>query len=389
MRFNENEPQRALPPGREPAHDIRDSFQAILDALDTARAALYAGEDDRPEAGSPPPSFGHHSEPTGDGDSTGSARFPSPPPDSAPHQGRQPVGPGFENLVPARPHGLLPPVEDRPRTGSVRGAPMAAVPEPLWARGTPPGGPVQPPNAQEPPPSTSHTGRRHAEPPPAFLPPAPPAEGAPHGSHSSADAPGSAAPHRSASPADRLVDQPDEKPQRREPIAVDTPVRKRSRGHRRFTDRRHSRGTGIFVLGAASGVFLASSLLFNEHSTPAVPPASLGQPDRPWPGDPSPAPTVPSPPAGQPEQPLPGGTSLPEIPGTGVLRQGDSGHGVYELQVRLQQIPHIYDGGAVSGRFDAEVRQAVARIQQRYGVRGYESGVYGDNTRYALMLRTR
>ncbi|MGV9245344.1 peptidoglycan-binding domain-containing protein [Streptomyces sp. NPDC003710] len=62
---------------------------------------------------------------------------------------------------------------------------------------------------------------------------------------------------------------------------------------------------------------------------------------------------------------------------------------MYELQVRLQQIPHIYDGGAISGRFDAEVRQAVARFQQRYGVRGDESGVYGDNTRYALMLRTR
>ncbi|MFD9435298.1 peptidoglycan-binding protein [Streptomyces sp. NPDC060002] len=80
---------------------------------------------------------------------------------------------------------------------------------------------------------------------------------------------------------------------------------------------------------------------------------------------------------------------LPEIPGTGVLRQGDSGHGVYELQVRLLQIPDIYDGGPIDGRYDTGVRAAVTRFQKRYGVNGDESGVYGDNTRLALMLRTK
>ncbi|MEU7058250.1 peptidoglycan-binding domain-containing protein [Streptomyces sp. NPDC046197] len=94
-------------------------------------------------------------------------------------------------------------------------------------------------------------------------------------------------------------------------------------------------------------------------------------------------------PTEQPDRPLPGDTSLPEIPGTGTLRQGDSGHGVYELQVRLLQIPHVYDGGAINGRFDAKVRQAVARFQERYGIRGDATGVYGDNTRQALMLRTK
>ncbi|WP_189716227.1 peptidoglycan-binding domain-containing protein [Streptomyces phaeofaciens] len=79
---------------------------------------------------------------------------------------------------------------------------------------------------------------------------------------------------------------------------------------------------------------------------------------------------------------------LPEIPGTGVLRQGDSGHGVYELQVRLQQIPDIYDRGPIDGLYDTGVRAAVTRFQNRYGVRGDESGVYGDNTRLALMRRT-
>ncbi|MFF4397377.1 peptidoglycan-binding protein [Streptomyces sp. NPDC001480] len=116
-----------------------------------------------------------------------------------------------------------------------------------------------------------------------------------------------------------------------------------------------------------SGLILASALLTDRHSAPTAPPASLGQPDRPLPDD----------------------TRLPEIPGTGVLREGDSGHGVYELQVRLLQIPQIYDGGAIDGRFGAEVRRAVARFQERFGIHGDESGVYGDNTRYALMLRTK
>ncbi|MFJ5731558.1 peptidoglycan-binding domain-containing protein [Streptomyces paradoxus] len=113
----------------------------------------------------------------------------------------------------------------------------------------------------------------------------------------------------------------------------------------------------------------------------------MEQPDRPLPENPAPA--VPSPPTGQPNRPAPGNASLPEIPGTGLLRQGDTGHGVYELQVRLLQIPHIYDGGTINGRFDTEVRQAVARFQNAYGIHGDETGVYGDNTRHALMLRTK
>ncbi|MCF3133637.1 peptidoglycan-binding domain-containing protein, partial [Streptomyces olivochromogenes] len=151
------------------------------------------------------------------------------------------------------------------------------------------------------------------------------------------------------------------------PAPAPAPAQTGIRQHRRFTHRRHTRAAGVFGLGAVSGLFLASSLLSNGHPTPTMPPASLGQPDQPTPGD----------------------TPLPEIPGTGLLRQGDSGHGVYELQVRLLQIPHIYDGGAISGHFDTQVRQAVARFQEQYGVRGDETGVYGDNTRYALMLRTK
>ncbi|WP_245873192.1 peptidoglycan-binding domain-containing protein [Streptomyces phaeoluteigriseus] len=106
----------------------------------------------------------------------------------------------------------------------------------------------------------------------------------------------------------------------------------------------------------------------------------------------TPAPRAPSPRTpGQtnPSQPGTPDPPLPEIPGTGVLRQGDSGHGVYELQVRLLQIPDIYDGGPINGRYDTGVRAAVTLFQKRYGIRGDESGVYGDNTRLALMLRTK
>ncbi|MFF0065614.1 peptidoglycan-binding protein [Streptomyces sp. NPDC005279] len=121
-----------------------------------------------------------------------------------------------------------------------------------------------------------------------------------------------------------------------------------------------------------SGLILASSLLVNDNND-------------------SPAPAAPSPPSGQLDQPLPDSPapSLPEIPGTGVLRQGDSGHGVYELQVRLLQVPNIYDGGAIDGSYGMEVRAAVAKFQKWYGIQGDETGVYGDHTRLALMLRTK
>ncbi|WP_326654908.1 peptidoglycan-binding domain-containing protein [Streptomyces sp. NBC_01750] len=129
-----------------------------------------------------------------------------------------------------------------------------------------------------------------------------------------------------------------------------------------------------------SGLILAYSLLVNDNNdnpAPAAPSPPSGQPDQPLPDNP--APTL-------PDNPAP---SLPEIPGTGVLRQGDSGHGVYELQVRLLQVPNIYDGGAIDGRYGMEVGAAVARFQKWYGIQGDETGVYGDHTRLALMLRTK
>ncbi|MER6737227.1 peptidoglycan-binding domain-containing protein [Streptomyces puniciscabiei] len=150
------------------------------------------------------------------------------------------------------------------------------------------------------------------------------------------------------------------------------------------------RVAGMLGLGAASGLVLASWLLTYRNAEPVASSSPARHMETPLPV--SPAPKAPSPPApGQTNRPQPSipDPPLPEIPGTGVLRKGDSGHGVYELQVRLRQLPGIYDGGAIDGRYDAEVGAAVTLFQQRYGVHGDESGVYGDNTRYALMLRTK
>ncbi|MEU0086240.1 peptidoglycan-binding domain-containing protein [Streptomyces sp. NPDC006274] len=61
---------------------------------------------------------------------------------------------------------------------------------------------------------------------------------------------------------------------------------------------------------------------------------------------------------------------------------------IRSLQVRLVQMPNVYAGGAIDGRYGKQVRAAVARFQQWYSIRGGETGVYGDNTRRALMLRT-
>ncbi|MFI1562026.1 peptidoglycan-binding protein [Streptomyces sp. NPDC020490] len=74
--------------------------------------------------------------------------------------------------------------------------------------------------------------------------------------------------------------------------------------------------------------------------------------------------------------------------GAGTLREGDSGPRVTDLQQRLLRIPNVYDHGSTSGRYDAALTAAVARFQLWYGIRGDETGVYGDDTRTALESRT-
>ncbi|MDG9710574.1 peptidoglycan-binding protein [Streptomyces sp. DH10] len=330
-------------------------------------------------SGSPLPSLDHPSATVEYGSST----HPGPPL-SPPHSGTQGVGSRPE-LVSVRPEGLLPSA-DPPQPARDRPVAENAVVEPLWSRGvrqeavTFPGA-VAPPKTGQPS-TASGGGPAQAEPPAAFpTPPGALQDRAHRRTNSTEDSP-----YRSqAAQPSRFVSPPSQTPLRPEPVRPPEP--RGSQRHRRFTDRRHSRLAGVFGLGAVSGLVLASSLLSNGDSAPATPPASLEQPDRPLPENPAPA--VPSPPTGESNRPAPGNALLPEIPGTGLLRQGDTGHGVYELQVRLLQIPHVYDGGAINGRFDTNVRQAVGRFQNAYGIHGDEIGVYGDNTRHALMLRTK
>ncbi|WP_216587672.1 peptidoglycan-binding domain-containing protein [Streptomyces brasiliscabiei] len=74
--------------------------------------------------------------------------------------------------------------------------------------------------------------------------------------------------------------------------------------------------------------------------------------------------------------------------GAGTLREGDSGAEVSELQERLLRIPNVYDNGSTSGQYDAVLTEAVARFQLWYGIRGDETGVYGNDTRQDLESRT-
>ncbi|NGO07203.1 peptidoglycan-binding protein [Streptomyces sp. HC44] len=59
-----------------------------------------------------------------------------------------------------------------------------------------------------------------------------------------------------------------------------------------------------------------------------------------------------------------------------------------ELQERLLKIPNVYQDGTTSGTYDATLTEAVARFQLWYGIRGDETGVYGNDTRRDLESRT-
>jgi peptidoglycan hydrolase-like protein with peptidoglycan-binding domain len=95
---------------------------------------------------------------------------------------------------------------------------------------------------------------------------------------------------------------------------------------------------------------------------------------------PAPRPSATGPGPSTPSRPSP---AHPEF-----LGEGDAGRAVAELQRRLLRIPDVYRDGAVDGRYDATLSAAVARFRLWYGVRGDETGVYGDDTRLALESRT-
>ncbi|MFH0245543.1 peptidoglycan-binding protein [Streptomyces sp. HK10] len=190
-----------------------------------------------------------------------------------------------------------------------------------------------------------------------------------------------------------------------------------------LTGRRGPRTTALVLTTGAIGSALATLLVASGVLTPTDPrpPLSGGPPPSPQrtvsaadgppsasgapapgPSAPSASPSVPSAPDGTPSGPArpvrtPSASATPppnpasqqsRRPVPGMLREGDSGPEVEELQRRLRQIQGIYPGGEVDGRYDAEVTEAVARYQQWYGVRGDEEGVYGDDTRRDLESRT-
>ncbi|MEU8915559.1 peptidoglycan-binding protein [Streptomyces nigrescens] len=354
--------------------DIWDSFQAVLDSLDAARADLYAFDERQGWAESPPPTWRERSEPArnaGLAEPIPSLFSPPLPPRST-----QSAGDRLEGRDPGRPQALAPSAVEPKWPRGVRqvDAPQDVVVKPLWLCNRQLE--AAPPPLAGKRPTASGPDEAYASPPVTFLPPAPLQEDAPRRTGRRSDTTGSTIPQRPAAPSEELLAPP----LGASPPRVRAHAKNKRRGWRRFTSRRDTRVAGVFGLGAVSGLIAASSLLVSDNPAPAVPPTSSGQLAPPLPDDPAP-------PSGQ----LGGNPAadLAEIPGTGVLRQGDSGHGVYELQVRLLQIPNVYEGGAIGGRYDADVRTAVARFQKWYGVRGDETGVYGDQTRRALMLRTK
>lgn len=124
----------------------------------------------------------------------------------------------------------------------------------------------------------------------------------------------------------------------------------------------------VVAVGAAALVGFGSALLLpgNAQGEEAGPAPSV---------TPSTAPSASAPAAADPD-------------GPGFLREGDSGPEVSELQERLLRIPDVYTDGATSGSYDTALAEAVARFQLWYGIRGDETGVYGDDTRKDLESRT-
>ncbi|WP_446038920.1 peptidoglycan-binding domain-containing protein [Streptomyces sp. SID1121] len=74
-------------------------------------------------------------------------------------------------------------------------------------------------------------------------------------------------------------------------------------------------------------------------------------------------------------------------PGPAVLREGDTGPEVVELQKRMSQLLLRYLGRP-DGTYDAELERAVARYQKDRDITGDASGVYGPATRKVLEAET-
>lgn len=157
----------------------------------------------------------------------------------------------------------------------------------------------------------------------------------------------------------------------------------RQTGQREQRGRRERVGSG-FGFGpnlrrAAVAVAVGAAALVGFGSALLLPGSAEGEEVRP-------APSVT--PTGTPSAPVPSAPVAADPDGAGTLREGDSGPEVTDLQQRLSRIPDVYDHGATSGSYDTTLTEAVARFQLWYGIRGDETGVYGDDTRKDLESRT-
>lgn len=132
----------------------------------------------------------------------------------------------------------------------------------------------------------------------------------------------------------------------------------------------------VVAVGAAALVGFGCALLLPGRADGAAAPA------------PSPTPSTPSTPSAPPSSPTAPATTDPDPDGAGTLREGDSGPEVTDLQRRLLRIPNVYENGSTNGTYDPDLTEAVARFQLWYGIRGDETGVYGDDTRRDLESRT-
>ncbi|MEQ8145011.1 peptidoglycan-binding protein [Streptomyces sp. OP7] len=132
---------------------------------------------------------------------------------------------------------------------------------------------------------------------------------------------------------------------------------------------RWRRAAPALVVGVAALAGFGGALLFTQP-----PPDDNAAPA---------APATTGPTAGAPAPAAP-----PSPAEAGFLREGDTGPEVAALQERLLRVPDVYRDGTTDGRYDTTLTEAVARFQLWYGVRGDETGVYGDDTRRALETHT-
>ncbi|MEU0072777.1 peptidoglycan-binding domain-containing protein [Streptomyces sp. NPDC006332] len=172
----------------------------------------------------------------------------------------------------------------------------------------------------------------------------------------------------------------EEETQELPPVA---PVRRpAARGARRDRPRHLRRSAVVGAVAAAAVIgFGCAFLLPGRSDTSAAPPPA---PSAPTSVPTSAAPAAPT--SAAPTPTAPSGAIDPD--GAGTLREGADGPEVTDLQQRLLRIPDVYTDGSTSGRYDATLTEAVARFQLWYGIRGDETGVYGDDTRRDLESRT-